>query len=58
MLDAHCDQVMPLLGNMLKRIQLREAFGSTCAMHGAIIHPLVGNPMTGPAPGVQHYWCR
>ena len=55
--DADYDRVMPWLENSLERMPIFAELGITREVHGAISHPPDGNPMVGPAPGVQNYWC-
>jgi dimethylglycine dehydrogenase len=55
--EADYDRVMPWLENSLERMPIFAELGITREVHGAISHPPDGNPMVGPAPGVQNYWC-
>lgn len=51
------DRVMPWLENALERMPLFADLGIKRDVHGAISHPPDGNPLIGPAAGVQNYWC-
>jgi len=51
------DRVMPWLENALERMPLFAELGIKRDVHGAISHPPDGNPLIGPAPGVNNYWC-
>lgn len=55
--DADYDRVMPWLEESLNRMPIFADLGITRDVHGAISHPPDGNPLIGPAPGVQNYWC-
>ncbi|MEM1361742.1 MAG: FAD-dependent oxidoreductase [Pseudomonadota bacterium] len=55
--DPDYDRVMPWLENALDRMPVFAELGITRDVHGAISHPPDGNPLIGPAPGVQNYWC-
>lgn len=55
--QADYDRVMPWLENALERMPIFAEIGIKREVHGAISHPPDGNPMIGPAPGVQNYWC-
>lgn len=55
--DADYDRVMPWLEESLNRMPVLADLGITREVHGAISHPPDGNPLIGPAPGVQNYWC-
>ncbi len=55
--DADYDRVMPWLEESLNRMPIFADLGITREVHGAISHPPDGNPLIGPAPGVQNYWC-
>jgi len=54
---ADYDRVMPWLENAMQRMPIFEKLGIKRVVHGAISHPPDGNPLIGPAPGVQNYWC-
>ncbi len=54
---ADYDRIMPWLENAMDRMPVFAELGITREVHGAISHPPDGNPMVGPAPGVQNYWC-
>ena len=41
----------------MDRMPIFKDLGIKREVHGAISHPPDGNPMIGPAPGVQNYWC-
>jgi dimethylglycine dehydrogenase len=51
------DRVMPWLENALERMPILADLGIKRDVHGAISHPPDGNPLIGPAPGVNNYWC-
>jgi len=51
------DRVMPWLENAIERMPLFAELGIKRDVHGAISHPPDGNPLIGPAPGVNNYWC-
>ncbi len=55
--DADYDRVMPWLENAMDRMPIFAELGISREVHGAISHPPDGNPLVGPAPGVQNYWC-
>ena len=55
--DPDYDRVMPWLEESLNRMPIFADLGITREVHGAISHPPDGNPLIGPAPGVQNYWC-
>ncbi|MEX0281007.1 MAG: FAD-dependent oxidoreductase [Arenibacterium sp.] len=55
--DADYDRVMPWLEESLNRMPIFAELGITREVHGAISHPPDGNPLIGPAPGVNNYWC-
>ncbi|WP_093095440.1 FAD-dependent oxidoreductase [Shimia aestuarii] len=55
--EADYDRVMPWLENALDRMPIFADLGITRDVHGAISHPPDGNPLIGPAPGVENYWC-
>ncbi|MCB1472145.1 MAG: GcvT family protein [Rhodobiaceae bacterium] len=55
--EADYDRVMPWLENALDRMPVFAELGIRRVVHGAISHPPDGNPLIGPAPGVQNYWC-
>ena len=48
---------MPYLEESLNRMPIFAELGIQREEHGAISHPPDGNPLLGPAPGVQNYWC-
>ena len=54
---ADYDRVMPWLENALQRMPVLADYGIKRDVHGAISHPPDGNPLIGPAPGVNNYWC-
>lgn len=54
---ADYDRVMPWLENAMDRMPIFAELGITREVHGAISHPPDGNPLVGPAPGVENYWC-
>jgi len=51
------DRVMPWLSESLNRMPVLADLGISRVVHGAISHPPDGNPLIGPAPGAQNYWC-
>ena len=51
------DRVMPWLQNAMERMPIFSELGIKRDVHGAISHPPDGNPLIGPAPGTQNYWC-
>jgi dimethylglycine dehydrogenase len=55
--DADYDRVMPWLEESLNRMPIFAELGIQRDVHGAISHPPDGNPLIGPAPGKQNYWC-
>ncbi len=55
--DADYDRVMPWLEESLNRMSIFAELGIQREVHGAISHPPDGNPLIGPAPGVNNYWC-
>ncbi len=55
--EADYDRIMPWLENALERMPLFAELGIKRDIHGAISHPPDGNPLIGPAPGVDNYWC-
>ncbi len=54
---ADYDRVLPWLEESLNRMPVLAERGIQREVHGAISHPPDGNPLIGPAPGVQNYWC-
>jgi len=55
--EPHYDRVMPWLEQAMERMPIFSELGIKRDVHGAISHPPDGNPLIGPAPGVQNYWC-
>ena len=55
--EADYDRIMHWLENSMDRMPIFKDRGIKREVHGAISHPPDGNPMIGPAPGVQNYWC-
>ncbi len=55
--EADYDRIMPWLENALERMPVFAELGIKREVHGAISHPPDGNPLIGPAPGVNNYWC-
>lgn len=55
--QADYDRVMPWLEEALVRMPVLAELGIKRDVHGAISHPPDGNPLIGPAPGVNNYWC-
>nr|MBX2881572.1 FAD-dependent oxidoreductase [Granulosicoccus sp.] len=51
------DRVMPWLEHAMQRMPILAELGIKRDVHGAISHPPDGNPLIGPAPAVQNYWC-
>ncbi len=54
---ADYDRIMPWLEAAMDRMPVLAELGLQREVHGAISHPPDGNPLIGPAPGVQNYWC-
>lgn len=54
---ADYDRIMPWLENAMDRMPIFSELGIKREVHGAISHPPDGNPLIGPAPGVENYWC-
>ena len=54
---ADYDRIMPYLEHSMDRMPIFGELGLKREVHGAISHPPDGNPMIGPAPGVENYWC-
>jgi dimethylglycine dehydrogenase len=50
------DRIMPWLENAMNRMPVLTDLGIKRAVHGAISHPPDGNPLIGPAPGLENYW--
>ncbi|MEM6944194.1 MAG: FAD-dependent oxidoreductase [Pseudomonadota bacterium] len=55
--EADYDRIMPWLENAMDRMPILAELGIKREVHGAISHPPDGNPLIGPAPGLQNYWC-
>lgn len=55
--EADYERIMPWLENAMERMPIFSELGIRREVHGAISHPPDGNPLIGPAPGVQNYWC-
>jgi hypothetical protein len=55
--EADYDRIMPWLENAMDRMPIFAELGIKREVHGAISHPPDGNPLIGPRPGVQNYWC-
>ncbi|MEM1267373.1 MAG: FAD-dependent oxidoreductase [Pseudomonadota bacterium] len=55
--DPDYDRVLPWLEESLNRMPVLADLGITRDVHGAISHPPDGNPLIGPAPGAERYWC-
>jgi len=55
--EADYDRIMPWLENAMQRMPILAELGIKRAVHGAISHPPDGNPLIGPAPAAQNYWC-
>ena len=54
---ADYDRIMPWLENSMERMPIFAELGLKREVHGGISHPPDGNPLIGPAPGVENYWC-
>ncbi|MEE3287327.1 MAG: FAD-dependent oxidoreductase, partial [Pseudomonadota bacterium] len=50
------DRIMPWLENAMNRMPVLTDLGIKRAVHGAISLPPDGNPLIGPAPGLENYW--
>ncbi|MEX3011859.1 FAD-dependent oxidoreductase [Hoeflea sp. TYP-13] len=55
--EADYDRIMPWLENAMGRMPIFAELGVKRVVHGAISHPPDGNPLIGPAPGGNNYWC-
>ena len=55
--EADYDRISPWLEEALVRMPVLAELGIKRDVHGAISHPPDGNPLIGPAPGVNNYWC-
>lgn len=55
--DADYDRIMPWLEQAMERMPIFADLGIKREVHGAISHPPDGNPLIGPAPGAENYWC-
>ena len=55
--EADYERIMPWLENAMGRMPIFSNLGIKREVHGAISHPPDGNPLIGPAPTVQNYWC-
>ncbi len=55
--EADYDRIMPWMENAMDRMPIFAELGIRREVHGAISHPPDGNPLVGPAAGVQNYWC-
>lgn len=55
--EPHYERIMPWLEKALERVPILAEYGIKRAVHGALSHPPDGNPLIGPAPGLQDYWC-
>lgn len=55
--EADYERIMPWLENAMDRMPIFADLGIKRVVHGAISHPPDGNPLIGPAPGLQNYWC-
>ncbi len=51
------ERVMPWLKAAFDRMPVLAHSGIARCVHGAISHTPDGNPLIGPAPGAQNYWC-
>ncbi len=51
------ERIMPWLDRAMERMPVLRDAGIRRVVHGAISHPPDGNPLIGPAPGAQNYWC-
>ena len=54
--DADYERIMPWLENAMERMPIFSELGIKREVHGAISHPPDGNPLIGPAPGLNNYW--
>ena len=55
--DADYDRILPWLEAAMDRMPIFAELGIKREVHGAISHPPDGNPLIGPAAGVNNYWC-
>ncbi len=55
--DPDYDRIFPWLENAMERMPVLSNLGIKRTVHGAISHPPDGNPLIGPAPGLNNYWC-
>ena len=55
--EPHYERIMPWLEKALERVPILGEYGIKRVVHGALSHPPDGNPLIGPAPGLQNYWC-
>ncbi len=53
----HMERIEPWLNAAMERMPVLSKLGIRRIVHGAISHPPDGNPLVGPAPGLQNYWC-
>lgn len=51
------DRIFPWLENAFNRVPILANLGIRRVVHGAISHPPDGNPLIGPAPRLENYWC-
>ena len=55
--EPHYERVGAWLEAAMERMPVVSQLGIKRAVHGAISHPPDGNPLIGPAPKLQNYWC-
>ena len=55
--EPELERIMPWPETALQRLPVLQKVGIRRIVHGAISHPPDGNPLVGPAPGLQNYWC-
>ncbi len=55
--ESDYDRIMPWLEAAMDRMPIFNDVGIRTEVHGAISHPPDGNPLIGPAPGTDNYWC-
>ncbi len=51
------ERIFKWLENAMERMPILSNLGIRSTVHGAISHPPDGNPLIGPAPGENNYWC-
>lgn len=55
--DPHWERIEQWVERAMQRIPILASVGVKRVVHGAISHPPDGNPLVGPAPKLQNYWC-